>query len=62
MDTEKSIMIRYQCDSCGNRCLQHKRPDNTECGGCSIPNWKIMKNQEAYITGKKNWVHPQGEI
>lgn len=56
------LMVRFECKTCGNRGLQEERPDNTECGGCNNPDWKIMKNQESYIIGGKDWVHPHGEI
>lgn len=56
------IMVRYECANCGNRCLNSNKPDNSICGGCSLPDWKIMKNQEAYMVGQKKWVHPKGEI
>jgi len=56
------VMVRYECANCGNRGLQHNRPDNSGCGGCDSPDWKIMKKQEAYIVGQEDWVHPEGEI
>ena len=55
------VMVRYECATCGNGCLQHGLPDN-ECGGCDNPDWKIMTIQEHYIVGQKDWVHPRGEI
>ena len=55
-------MIRYKCATCGNTCLQEKRPDNSVCGGCDKPDWKIMRIQESYEVGKRNWIHPDGEI
>jgi DNA-directed RNA polymerase subunit RPC12/RpoP len=59
---EKNIMLRYKCATCGNQCLQNERPDNIICGGCENPNWKLMKIQEPYIVGQKEYIHPLGEI
>lgn len=56
------VMVRYKCDTCGNTCLQDIRPDNSVCGGCNNPNWKIIKIQEPYMVDQKSWVHPNGEI
>lgn len=55
-------VVRYKCASCGNTCLQIDRPDNSICGGCNNPDWKIMKNQQAYIINQKDWIHTNGEI
>lgn len=55
-------MIRYKCATCGNTCLTKDKPDNSVCGGCKNPDWKILKLQESYIIDKPNWIHPQGEI
>ena len=55
-------LIRYECANCGNRCLANKRPDNSVCGGCDKPDWKIMKYQETYMVGGKDWIHPEGKI
>lgn len=52
----------YKCATCGNRCLDEEAPDNSICGGCKSPDWKLMKLQEAYWTHGHDWVHPQGEI
>ncbi len=60
--TMEVIMLRYECATCGNRCLRETRPDNTVCGGCDNPNWKLMKFQEHYIVGQDDYTHPDGEI
>lgn len=59
---KNDIMIRYKCASCGNTCLQKEKPNNSVCGGCNNPNWKILKYQESYIVGQKDWIHPKGDI
>lgn len=41
-------MLRYQCKTCGNTCLQETAPDNSVCGGCKNPNWQLMEFQEPY--------------
>ena len=55
-------MLRYKCATCGNKCLVEERPNNSTCGGCENPNWKLMKVQESYIVGQKEYIHPLGEI
>lgn len=55
-------MIRYKCATCGNTCLKKNEPNNSICGGCNKPNWKIVKNQEAYMINQQDWTHPFGEI
>jgi hypothetical protein len=32
------------------------------CGGCSNPDWKIMKTQRLFSVKQKTWEHPLGEI
>ena len=54
--------LRYECATCGNRCLQETRPENGECGGCDNPDWKLMKLQDGYMVGSKKRTHPDGEI
>ena len=44
-------LLRYKCD-CGNTCLVETEPDNTICGGCNNPNWKLQENQEPYKVNK----------
>lgn len=56
------IMLHYKCGNCGNKCLQESRPNNSICGGCNNPDWKIMKNQESYMVGKVDWIYPMWEI
>ena len=57
-----SKLIRYKCKTCGNTCLESEHPDNSICGRCDTPDWKIMKFQEAYMAGQHDYVHPKGEI
>ena len=56
------FMLRYKCTTCGNTCLQNTKPDNSVCGGCNRPNWKLLKNQEAYNINQKDYIHVCGEI
>jgi DNA-directed RNA polymerase subunit RPC12/RpoP len=60
--TSNLPMIRYKCLTCGNTCLQHSEPNNSVCGGCSNPNWKIMKIQQSYVVNVEDWIHPLGEV
>lgn len=55
-------LIHYQCANCGNTCLQETKPDNTVCGKCNKPDWKIMVIQEAYNQNIETYLHPGGEI
>ncbi len=57
-----SVMLRYMCANCGNKCLESEKPDNSICGGCTKPNWKLMKKQQSYKVGEGDYTHPQGEI
>jgi hypothetical protein len=55
-------LIWYKCETCGNSCLSEVRPDNSICGGCNNPNWKIMIHQTAYKVGHKDSINNNGEI
>lgn len=55
-------LLHYKCKTCGNQCLQEAKPENSACGGCDSPDWKLMKHQEAYEVGKESFNHPNGEI
>lgn len=44
----EKILIRYRCNTCGNKCLQETKPDNSVCGGCNNPDWVLSENQESY--------------
>jgi len=59
---KKHKLIRYKCATCGNTCLQEQRPDNSICGGCKNPDWKIMHEQQAYVIFEADWLHPDGQI
>ena len=57
------VLLHYKCANCGNTCLQARSPAiNESCGGCDNPNWKLMKQQEAYKPGDINYIHPKGKI
>lgn len=60
--TNIDTLIHYKCATCGNTCLQENKPDNSVCGGCGNPDWKVMKYQKAYKVNQKDWIHPNGEI
>ncbi len=62
MEQEYPEILRYKCATCGNRCLQDYRPDNSICGGCKNPDCKLMKFQEAYMVDGKDFIHEKGEI
>jgi rubrerythrin len=55
-------LLHYKCATCGNTCLSNERPDNSICGGCDKPDWKLMKHQESYMVNGKDYEHPLGEI
>lgn len=55
-------LLRYICVNCGNKCLVGTKPDNTICGGCDKPDWKLLKHQESYIVGGVDWEHSDGEV
>ena len=45
---EEAKLLRYECRTCGNKCLENSPPDNSVCGGCDKPDWGLSKNQEPY--------------
>lgn len=56
-------MFKYQCQTCGNECLQEARPDNTVCQPeCTNPDWKLMKYQQHYKVGEQDFVLSEGEV
>lgn len=57
-----NVMRRYTCVNCGNTCLAEVRPDNTVCGGCNKPDWKLLKYQKSYKVGQSDWICPEGEV
>lgn len=59
---DRPPLLRYACATCGNTCLPAKRPDNTRCGGCDKPDWRLLKRQEAYQVDGEDWIHPEGEV
>lgn len=52
----------YECANCANRCLSepNKKPGNN-CA-CGNADWKLMKNQQAWIVGEEDYIEPKGEI
>lgn len=60
--TKEKEKFRYKCLTCNNTCLSESKPDNTICGGCNNPNWKLLIFQENYKVGEKDFIHPNGEI
>jgi hypothetical protein len=57
-----AVMCRYLCINCGNTCLSEVRPNNSICGGCKNPNWKLKKQQESYQVGGIDYIHKDGEV
>ena len=57
-----NLKLWYKCSNCGNTCLSDVRPDNSICGGCNKPDWKLKIYQTAYIVNQEDWNHPDGEI
>ena len=55
-------LYRYKCANCGNTCLQEYKPDNTVCGGCNSPDWKLMIYQQSYRVDDKDYYNINGEI
>lgn len=51
-------LLRFQCRSCGNRCLTHYVPNET-CV-CGSPDWVLCRNQESYLVNGDDWIHPRG--
>jgi hypothetical protein len=48
---------RYNCDNCGNTCVDDVMPNNSECGGCDNPKWNLSSKQDVYAS-ENNYNNP----